>query len=214
MAEGRAVLTTIVAFAHRGDVWMGTDSQETAGWTVSMLSEPKMFVKGNMLIGCAGLPRMAQIVQYEIDLPDRPEGRSTLEYLVRDVVAVWREAFKERGVLETVDGREVVAHFEMLIAYEGTIYEVDRNWSVMPRQRIAALGSGYEFGLGAMEALLGINGADDPDLDAAWVVREALRVAALLDANTGGTLYVWKFAEDGTVEKLLDTGKVLDTLPF
>jgi hypothetical protein len=64
-------MTCVVGISAGETVWMGADSLGTGNiGNCSINVYKKLFRTGNFLIGCAGSPRLGQLLQYAFDPPD------------------------------------------------------------------------------------------------------------------------------------------------
>jgi len=146
-------MTCIVGVEHEGVVYMGADSITLNGWAKDIIAGTKLFKKAGMLFGCAGNPRMAQILRYQTDFAPRKQGQSDEEYLICEVIEKARLAFKECGYTETENGRELGANF--LLGYNGHLYSVENGFQLCRSARkMCAMGAGEEFAMGALYATL------------------------------------------------------------
>jgi ATP-dependent protease HslVU (ClpYQ) peptidase subunit len=132
---------------------MGADSIAMNGWARDIIAESKMFKRCGMLFGCAGNPRMAQILRYQTVFKAQMGAQSDEEWLVCEVVERARVAFKEYGYTETENGRELGASF--LLGYKGKLYSVEGSFQLCRSARkMCAMGAGDDFALGALHATL------------------------------------------------------------
>ena len=146
-------MTCIIGVEHEGTVYMGADSIGLNGWPKDIIAQDKLFKRNGMLFGCAGNPRMAQILRYQtIFNPPGPEQMDEA-YLVREVVEKTRLALKEHGYTETDNGRELGASF--LLGYNGKLYSVENSFQLCRSARkFYAIGAGDGFAMGALCAAL------------------------------------------------------------
>lgn len=144
-------MTCIVGIVDdHGTVYMGGDSVAIAGYDVTIRRTPKIFKKGNMLIGVAGYWRLAQVLQYLIELPEHPEHISDEEYIVAYFVELLREALKVTGYARK-DMEQEHHDSSVLIGYRGQLYEVEGNYQVMDAvKNYYAIGSGAPYALGSL----------------------------------------------------------------
>lgn len=144
--------TCIVGVVHGASVWVGCDSMASDGSSKHALAVPKVFRVGDMLLGVCGGIRLRDVIEFVVP-PERAEGVTDREYLIRSYVPQLRATFKESGVLLTEDGLDEFGG-AVLIAYRGKLYELDCDFAVMEHE-CWATGSGSEYALGAMFATTG-----------------------------------------------------------
>lgn len=140
--------TCIVGIAHKGTVWMGCDSMASSAYLKLALKEPKIFRNGDMLFGVCGTVRIRDVIEFTTP-PERGESMtSDREYLVRSYAPTLRNAMKDAGILETVDGIDEWGG-AMLIGYRGKLYSMEGDFALM-EQKEWATGSGCEYALGSL----------------------------------------------------------------
>jgi 20S proteasome alpha/beta subunit len=182
-------MTVIVAALTVDDgIVMASDSEITAGWQKGSHANPKIWVEGDRLFGFAGSMRAAQVVKHLTEWPDMwPDlaggfGTEDVErFIVKSVWPNMRYALEVNGALHAHRGVESI-EAEFLIAYGGTLVEIDSGGTVvLPPSGRAAIGSGYAEALGSL-------GDEGP-----WTredVIEAVRRAAKSAVGVGGPVYV------------------------
>lgn len=67
-------MTCIVGIADGKKVWIGGDSQGTAGHALTIRADTKVFVKDPMVFGFCGSYRMGQLLRHSLSLPKHYEG--------------------------------------------------------------------------------------------------------------------------------------------
>lgn len=146
-------MTCIIGVEHEGTVYMGADSIGLNGWAKDIIAQDKLFKRNRMLFGCAGNPRMAQILRYQTTFIPQTNGQSDEEYLVCEVIEKTRLALKEYGYTEIDNGRELGASF--LLGYNGKLYSVENSFQLCRSARkFYAIGAGDDFAMGALCATL------------------------------------------------------------
>ena len=145
-------MTCIVGMVHDKGVTMGCDSQVTSGWTHSTLSKdsPKVFRKGDMLIGTTGTLRMLQLAHYALVIPDHPPEMDCIAYLATLFADAVRECFKNAGHAMK-DKEQESNDGNLLIAYRGRLFSLGSYYSVSESAiGYDSVGSGEQVALGAM----------------------------------------------------------------
>jgi len=144
-------MTCIIGLAEDNKVYMGGDSALASGWTVRITAQPKVYHIGPFLIGAEGSPRLDQILQYHLDIPEQVLEED-YEYMVTVFIEAVRAAFKGVGFSKIEDNEESGGIF--LVGYQGHLYKVWSDFQIGSyADSIAACGCGEEFALGAMKAL-------------------------------------------------------------
>jgi len=173
-------MTTIVGVVKNGHVIMGADSLVTAGIKKHVHpGMPKIVNNNGYLIGGAGDVEACDILMY-IWVPPVPtvsQRKNLYKYMVTDVVPSMREVLEANGY--KLDPTDKEAGFETLIAFDGEIFNIGDDFSVlMDDSGIYGVGSGSPFALGALH-----EGA---------TVERALEHAAKLSPYTAGPWQIVK----------------------
>jgi len=141
-------MTCIVGLEKDGVVYMGGDSAAVGGMDITIMSEPKVFRNGPMLIGYTSSFRMGQLLEHVLKVPDN-EGLDDIRYLVSVFVPVLRECLKTNGYTTINNNEETGGVF--LLGYNGRLYKVGGDFQVCrSSDGYNACGCGESFALGAM----------------------------------------------------------------
>lgn len=148
-------MTCIVGIAENGKMYMGSDSQVSFSWHNEQNAVPKVIKNGLFLMGATGDLRFCNILRHQLDIPVQPYSKKPDDdYIVVTVVEHIRQRCKDLGYVQIEKNRENIDNNALLIGYKGNIYHVSGDFSVLRNvNNIAAIGSGYPFALGALEAL-------------------------------------------------------------
>ena len=145
-------MTTVIGIVEDDKVWMGADSIATDGNTRYIVKKPKIFKKGDMLIGNTTSFRMGQILQYLVELPEHNDGVSNEEYIIAKCIPAIMQTFDDNGFTRDYDSQKQGGFF--LIGYKGELFEVQNDFSVNSwSSGYAVVGHGEEYAVGALEAL-------------------------------------------------------------
>lgn len=144
-------MTAIAAIAHGGKIWIGGDSAGVGGLSLHIRKDPKVFVKGEFLIGYTSSFRMGQLLRYYLS-PARPkEGQGEFEYMVCDFVPAIRSIFKEHGYLRVKDSQDAGGTF--LIGWRGKLFEIFDDFQVAELLTpFNACGCGVDLALGSLHS--------------------------------------------------------------
>ena len=140
-------MTCIVGLEDRGTIYMGGDSAATGdAGSQSLRSDPKVFRVGDLLIGCAGSFRMAQLIRFDTKLPEHKKSDTDHAYIVRRVIAAIRKSLAAGGFKDECGGN-------LIMGYRGRLYEIGCDFDVAPSDEYyRAIGSGEPVALGVMYA--------------------------------------------------------------
>lgn len=159
-------MTCIVAVTDGETIVMGADSAGAAGTELMLRADPKVFRRGEYLVGFTTSFRMGQILRFGAELPPPPReahGEDLERFLVTEVVEAVRAEFKARGFGKKVrtemdppgcseDGQAWGGLF--LLGVRGRIFQVRQDFQVaVPRTAYSAIGRGAPAALGALYAL-------------------------------------------------------------
>lgn len=140
---------------------------------------PKVFRNGEMLIGYTSSFRMGQILEHVFTAPERNDGLTDYQYMVKQVVPAIRKAFVEGNYMtkEDKDGGT------FLIIYRGKLFALQDDFSVFERPRnFDSCGSGFIASNTAFETML------EYGLVSHLGVREALVKAIEITSRTNITV--------------------------
>jgi hypothetical protein len=130
---------------------MGGDSAGVAGFTLRLRSDLKVFQIGEFLIGYTSSFRMGQLLRFEFNPPEHPEGLDDFTYLVKHFIPAVRQCFKDGGYSTISSNQETGGTF--IVGYRGGLYEVDDDFQVgIPFDGYAAVGCGTDIAVGALFA--------------------------------------------------------------
>lgn len=147
----------------------------------SDLNETKIFQKGDMLIGYTTSFRMGQILEHCVAFPERSEGLSDFEYLVKELVPTIRKAFVDEKYISDSDKYGGV----FIIVWNGKVYEIQSDFAVLSHsRRFASCGSGYTQAQGYMAACLRHGILTDSNVEK--VMRSAIEAIANFNITVSG----------------------------
>jgi ATP-dependent protease HslVU (ClpYQ) peptidase subunit len=146
-------MTCIVGFCEKGKVYLGGDSAATAGWQTKILADGKVFKRNQIVFGVSGLPRLLNLLRYQLVIPPRKEEQSDDEYINVTFLNALRQCAREAG-FTTVNNNLESMGSAALIGYRGVLYNLESNFNIC---RIAdnydVIGSGAEIACGVLYAL-------------------------------------------------------------
>jgi ATP-dependent protease HslVU (ClpYQ) peptidase subunit len=144
-------MTCIVGLAQDNTVWIGGDSAVTYAEGVMRHPEGKVFTRGEVVLGCAGHLRGAEIVRHAFDPPPIP-CPDLDRYMHTSFAGTLRRLFREHGFLSYNQGQERT-ETTLLVGVRGRLYGVSSNFNVYgDTHPWLALGDGAPQALGALYA--------------------------------------------------------------
>ena len=144
-------MTCIVGMIDKDNtVYIGGDGLASFGSSTVPLKNPKVFQRGNLVVGTAGAARSSQVLHYNLKIPEL--DRELYAYICGPLIDAIRECLKDKDCLEYKDGREKAAGGSLfLMGYGPCLFLVDNNFGIhFPARDYEAIGSGEEFALGSL----------------------------------------------------------------
>lgn len=173
-------MTCIVGLVEEnGVVWMGGDRAAT-GYTQTFSSRPKVFAHSGFLFGYTTSFRFGDLLEHAFRPLGDYLGRNAHEYLVTDFIPELIETLDRGRWLRVVEGR--VSGGDFLVGFNGGIYHVQDDFSVLNCGAWAACGSGEAVALGSLHSSEGRDSGDR--------VRMAVRAAGACVSSVGGLVDV------------------------
>ena len=125
-------MTCIVGLVDDSRVWMGGDSAVTNEYgEVTLKANPKVFRNKSFLIGCAGSSRLGNLLQYSLDVPERPKQMDVRRFMVTLFIDAVRQCLKGGGFWKKDNEREHGGVF--LVGYSGRLFKVGDEFQVIER---------------------------------------------------------------------------------
>lgn len=143
-------MTAIVAVSQGSKMLFGSDSAATADDALATMADAKVFRHGEVLFGCAGSFRAAQLVRYAFSPPKK---RGDLDkYMATTFMDALREVLTKGGHATKKDQEETI-DASILVGYRGTLFVVYGDFGIeRVRDPFNAIGSGSAPALGALYA--------------------------------------------------------------
>lgn len=148
-------MTCIVAMRDGDSVIVGADACISTGDSVSVISDKKIFRRGDMVFGVCGTVRFLNVVKH-VFKPPAFHGKSFPRYLSAEMLPLLQRTLIEGGCLATSkDDGTAYQDGNLLVIHDGKIYEVGHDFAVVDSgSEYAAIGSGGEIALGALHVLV------------------------------------------------------------
>lgn len=143
-------MTVIVGIEEDGKVYLGADSIAVEGYAACSVTDPKVFMIGDIAIGFCGSFRVGQLLKYGLELPIHKKNVPDVQYLVLDFVDAMRSLFRDKGVLKR-ENDEDLFDGKLLMGYRGKLYYVDEDFQVCHVDSgYNAVGLAFETALGSL----------------------------------------------------------------
>jgi ATP-dependent protease HslVU (ClpYQ) peptidase subunit len=144
-------MTCIVGYVDKDGVYIGGDSASVSQEDLSynIISDEKVFSKGDFIFGFSTSFRMGQLLRYKLRVPTHPKGMDNTQYMVTLFIDAVKKCFEDNDYVDmmTDDGGC------FMVGYKGGLYVILSDYQVaQPKENFAALGCGEAFALGAMYA--------------------------------------------------------------
>ncbi len=174
-------MTCIIGLEHKGKVYMGGDSAAASGWDITRVVLPKVFLRDEFLIGYTTSFRMGQLLQFNLNIPEKSQDEDDLHYLITKFIPAIRECLKAGGYTKIENNVEENGDF--LIGYHGKLYHVESDFSINRYMHgFDAVGCGTAYAYGAMAAQKN----DNPKL----CIERALEIASQFSNGVCSPFYV------------------------
>ena len=176
-------MTCIIGLEHNGKVYIGADSASASGWQVLETRLPKVFLRGEIVIGYTTSFRMGQILQHHLEVRPQEEGETDDAFVVCVFIEAVRECLKKHGFTKIENNVEEGGFF--LVGYRGILYKIADDFQANSMAGgFSAIGCGEKYALGAMQAL--------EHLPPRKRIMKALKIAAHFSGGVRGPFNVRK----------------------
>lgn len=178
-------MTAIIGMERDGVAYIGADSAASSDDLSTVIAEPKVFRKGEYVIGYSYSFRFGNLLQHAWDAPGLPESLRTNPagidaFMVNSVAQSIHTLLESRKALRSKDSNSETGC--ALIAIRGRLYEYERDGYILrTKDGIAATGSAYIALLASIKTLHSCDWAAAPGgtgaMDVPSQLLAALRVA-------------------------------------
>lgn len=141
-------MTCIVAIAHNDTVYMAGDRGHSDHDIIVPSVSPKIFDKGNYLLGFAGNTGLGQSFAYTFDAPTHRVNTDTYKYIYKYFVPALRDHLKDC----LSDKEEMQASF--ILGYQGKVFEIDTGDFQCVEYTELSIGSGAAYAYGSLFSTL------------------------------------------------------------
>lgn len=176
-------MTAIAGIVEDGKVWIGGDSAGASGLSLTVRSDPKVFINGEFVFGYTSSFRMGQLLEHEFTPPKPHEGEDGMPYMVKRFIPGVKSTLRSGGYQVSRDGQDTGGTF--LVGYRGQLYMVHNDYQVARlKQPFAAVGCGEDLALGSLYT------TREFDLSPRARIEIALEAAAEFSAGVRGPFTV------------------------
>ncbi len=189
-------MTTVVAIQGNDFAVISADSRissmDEGGYTMQINNPSNSFSKitqtGPYLIGMAGDIRGINLVAHAFTPPTPPSRVNLDKFITTKFVPELKNCFEENGYHagpSTTDKTSAHHSSTLLIAIRSQIYLIDEDYSWITQDTgLYAIGTGAEYALGALTALITAQGYENPKT-AQQITKKTLQIVAQHDPHTG-----------------------------
>lgn len=143
-------MTCIVGIVDKKEnrVIVGGDSAESAGNSIYIRKDTKVFKNGDFVIGCTSSFRMIQLLRFSFKPPEIT--KDIYEYMCTDFINAVRVCFKDGGYLQKNEGGDDIGG-TFLVAYKNRLFKIENDFQVAENlDGFDAVGCGADFALGVL----------------------------------------------------------------
>lgn len=143
-------MTCIVGFVDKQkNVYLGGDSAGVRGLNIRVRKDPKVFKKGDMIIGYTSSFRMGQLLRFKLDIESQQWKMNDYHYMCTRFIDNVRHCLKVNGYSSIDNNEETIGEF--IVGYRGNLYHIGSNLQVgMVEDCYDACGCGEYYALGSL----------------------------------------------------------------
>ena len=180
-------MTVIVGLRADDGVYLGCDSQGSAGWNKTHRKDPKIFIAHGIGYGFTSSYRMGQIIRYHsTEVLSNLRESDLYGYVVTGLVPMYRQILGDHGYKATVNGEESGGTF--LIAIDGRLFKIEGDFQVAESHECYdSVGCGASFALGSLYT-------QDKKKSPKNIIKEAIESAMNFSNGCGGNILTLKIS--------------------
>lgn len=145
-------MTCIAAIADGDTVWMGGDSGLVTHDSLDITTTPKVFQRGECLIGTSGRLRFCQVVEHRFPPPPMAGVGGAIEAYVIHFTEKMRATLREYSLLKTESGTEQ-AEGVVLLGFRGRLFYIGHGFEFIENPwGYDAIGTGQDIARGVLYA--------------------------------------------------------------
>lgn len=166
-------MTCIVAITYKDTVYMAGDRGYSDGDILVPSRSPKIFDKGNYLLGFAGNAGLGQNAAYTFDAPTHRSTTNTYKYLYNFFIPALKDHLKDN--LSEKDDHQAA----FILGYQGKVFEIDTADFQCVEYDELCIGSGAAYAYGSLYSTynnpIHIDNTYTPEERVALAVESAIR---------------------------------------
>jgi len=135
-------MTAIVGLIHKNRVWMGGDSAFSTDEEVWIQRDPKVFRRGDVLIGVCGKARFEALMRYVVDIPRFRKGQDPGQWINVELAYEIRKSLINDGYVHE-SGAFEIDECQAMIGVAGCLFVMESDlcfWRTL--EDYSAIGSG------------------------------------------------------------------------
>lgn len=173
-------MSCVVGLVDEGKVWLGGDAaaSDPNDELVVTYTAPKVFRRGQLLLGCVESFRMRDLLEHQFDAPRFRANQDPDDYIFRIVLEEIRRTLVVGGFdleEEVDDDDDFMPSGAILLGFKGRLFTIDWDYHIGEvRDHFMAIGAGAPYALGSLHITHELADKFSPRLR----VTNALRVAA------------------------------------
>ena len=147
-------MTCIVGFTKNNHVWIAGDSQGSTRYNKTIREDPKVFKRGEFIMGFTSSFRMGQLLAWDNRFAVKPQSpnENDYAYLINEFIPAVQKLFTDGGYIKKTN--EELEGGTFLLGYRGNLYKIDSDFQVgLSALNYDACGAGEDFALGAFHAM-------------------------------------------------------------
>lgn len=145
-------MTVIAGLVHKDSVYIGGDSAGTAGLSIDIREDEKVFINGSFIIGITTSFRMGNLLRYKFAPPKQKDKMDDMEYMATDFIDAVIKCFETNKYKKNDEhGQQIGGSF--LVGFNKKLYQIHDDFQVgLSRCKYAAVGCGADLALGSLHS--------------------------------------------------------------
>jgi len=145
-------MTCIVGYRAKGKVYIGGDRLASAGNSIDIRKQPKVFVKKEFAIGYTSSFRMGDILKYIFKIPPISKRMDEMKYMVTIFIPSLIKCLEKNRWLGV--NEDVASGGVFLVGINGRLFTIFDDFQVAEEEEdYSAIGCGEDVAKGAMNIL-------------------------------------------------------------
>lgn len=164
-------MTCVIGLIKDNKVFMGSDSASSNESIQFTKTNPKIFIKDEMIFGCTTSFRMINLLQYQFKIPFYVKNISVDEYINTVFIEKIRKLFGDSGFTSIENNVETGGEF--IVGFKNNLYHIEPDFQIGKHlDSFVCVGSGMEYAYGAMKILI-----KNKEMNGIKMITEALKAS-------------------------------------